>query len=180
MRYITLPLTVINLPQGVWSRQQKPLELTKGKKGSYPQAMRQVPEQPVTFKPGLYNTRKLNELPYHLIHSGQFESLLLEHFCDPEWLYAKCLTSSFTTLMEDFKLALSEMDGQMKKSSDSYGPINKQQYRNAKMIKDMKKQINHMDPLVYQSIELVSHIVLLSSDSVRKDPVYLPVQASIS
>ena len=72
------------------------------------------------------------------------------------------------------------MDGQMKKSSDSYGPINKQQYRNAKTIKDMKKQINHIDPLVYQSIELVSRIVLLSSDSVRKDPVYLPVQASIS
>lgn len=38
----------------------------------------QVPPQPLWFAPGLANIRKLQELPYHLLHSGLWEELRQE------------------------------------------------------------------------------------------------------
>ena len=79
--------------------------LIKGKKGSYPNARRQVPAQPIRFSQNMYNTRKLSEFPFHLTLSGQFQPLMTEVFCNPEWLYAKCHTMSLTALMEDLRSA---------------------------------------------------------------------------
>uniref|UniRef100_A0A3B4G6G6 NACHT and WD repeat domain containing 1 n=1 Tax=Pundamilia nyererei TaxID=303518 RepID=A0A3B4G6G6_9CICH len=39
---------------------------------------RKVPPQPLWFAPGLANIRKLQELPYHLLHSGLWEELRQE------------------------------------------------------------------------------------------------------
>lgn len=38
----------------------------------------QVPPQPLWFAPGLANVRKLQELPYHLLHAGLWEELRQE------------------------------------------------------------------------------------------------------
>lgn len=40
--------------------------------------MSQVPPQPLWFGPGLANVRKLQELPYHLLHAGLWEDLRQE------------------------------------------------------------------------------------------------------
>ena len=40
--------------------------------------MSQVPPQPLWFAPGLANVRKLQELPYHLLHAGLWEELRQE------------------------------------------------------------------------------------------------------
>lgn len=37
-----------------------------------------MPPQPLWFAPGLANVRKLQELPYHLLHAGLWEELRQE------------------------------------------------------------------------------------------------------
>ncbi|XP_052225116.1 NACHT domain- and WD repeat-containing protein 1-like [Dreissena polymorpha] len=156
--------------QGIWSTQCKPLQLIKGKKGSYTKAVRQVPSQPIKISETLYNTRKLTELPHHLINSGQFETVLNELFCDPDWLYAKCLILTLTSVMEDLKLAdalcnellRSKMAG-IKASSSG-----KQKNTQDEVVLETERK-------VLEGIRLVSRMILLAADSIRKDPVNLPV-----
>lgn len=38
----------------------------------------QAPPQPLLFAPGVANVRKLQELPYHLLHAGLWEELRQE------------------------------------------------------------------------------------------------------
>lgn len=38
----------------------------------------QAPPQPLWFAPGVANVRKLQELPYHLLHAGMWEELRQE------------------------------------------------------------------------------------------------------
>ena len=67
---------------GAWHDRVKPLELFKIKKGSYPNAKRRVPEQPLVFEKGGYNKRKLQELPWHLTNSGNLKQFRFveQHF----------------------------------------------------------------------------------------------------
>ncbi|XP_041369930.1 NACHT domain- and WD repeat-containing protein 1-like [Gigantopelta aegis] len=90
---------------GVWHDKVKPLELFKIKKGSYPEAKRRVPDQPLVFEKGGYNTRKLQELPWHLINSGNFKQFR-EITCCFQWLLARCHTQSLSAVVEDLKMAL--------------------------------------------------------------------------
>lgn len=59
------------------------------------------PEQPV------FNKRKLNELPYHMIHVRQLNELKKEAFCDFDFLSAKLRATSLEELLEDFAYATS-------------------------------------------------------------------------
>uniref|UniRef100_A0A3Q3SFK5 Uncharacterized protein n=1 Tax=Mastacembelus armatus TaxID=205130 RepID=A0A3Q3SFK5_9TELE len=60
---------------GRWSGKLKPVALLGL---SLLLSDRKVPPQPLWFAPGLANVRKLQELPYHLLHAGLWEELRQE------------------------------------------------------------------------------------------------------
>ncbi|KAK3611249.1 hypothetical protein CHS0354_003878 [Potamilus streckersoni] len=133
--------------QGTWNGKEKKLLLTKGKKGSYPDAIRSVAAQPIKFANNMYNKRKLIELPYHLIQSEQFDSLLSDCFGNCDWLYAKCHAVFFTALIEDVKLALEKMAG-----------------------------LGLSDLEVYHHTNLMKKLLTLGSESIRKDAANVVIQ----
>lgn len=102
---------------GKWSDQVKPLELYKKKKGSYPQAMRGVPCQPVRFCPTVYNLRKLDELPFHLIQAKRSMEMLTEVCQNLEWLFTKCKAMNISEVLNDIKQALFQLKSKLGKDA---------------------------------------------------------------
>ncbi|XP_060934041.1 NACHT domain- and WD repeat-containing protein 1 [Limanda limanda] len=72
--------------QGRWAGKLKPAVLPGL---SLVLADRKVPPQPLWFAPGLANVRKLQELPYHLLHAGLWEELRQEVIGNAEWLFCQ-------------------------------------------------------------------------------------------
>ncbi|XP_053386344.1 NACHT domain- and WD repeat-containing protein 1-like isoform X2 [Mercenaria mercenaria] len=157
--------------QGIWSDSCKPLQLTKGKKGSYPAAMRQVPAQPIKFGPNMYNTRKLSELPYQLIHSDQLQRALADLFSNPDWLFAKCCTMTLTSLMEDLRLAERKCVENIDRKRAELLAVQKE----GKKVEPINAARLKIDEEVFQAIKFVTRMVLLAADNTRKDPVNLPL-----
>ena len=68
---------------------------------------RLVPRQPLLFDSSggdkqIYNLRKLSELPFHLLLSGNLEKMKDECLCNFEFLLAKAQGASLQDLMKDF------------------------------------------------------------------------------
>ena len=92
--------------QGSWGGgKKKPIHLTKRKK-TLPDGDRQVSSQPILFGKGVFNLRKLSELPYHLTHAGKFDVLDEELLFNFEWLYSKLQGESLNKLLVDYEKAL--------------------------------------------------------------------------
>ena len=133
---------------GIWHDKPKPLELYKKKKGSYPNAMRQVPAQPNTFGAMKFNIRKMNELPHHLTKCGRFDEFVT-HICrNYDFLYYKCFATSIDTLLSDMRAAMIKLDGQ-----------------EGETCAEQK-----------QEIKLLYDILVIRSDVIRKDPLQFPGQ----
>ena len=90
---------------GTWANKIKPLELYKKKKGSYPEATRNVPPQPIMLGEGKMNKRKLEELPVHLVGSLQFDEFVQQICRCFKWLYAKCKLFTLTDVLIDLRMA---------------------------------------------------------------------------
>ncbi|XP_038859011.1 NACHT domain- and WD repeat-containing protein 1 [Salvelinus namaycush] len=73
-------------------------------------ADRKVPPQPLWFAEGVANVKKLQELPYHLLHAGLWEELRQEVIGSSEWLYCKTLTCGVASVIEDLTLCTELMD----------------------------------------------------------------------
>nr|XP_046248190.1 NACHT domain- and WD repeat-containing protein 1 [Scatophagus argus] len=71
---------------------------------------RKVPPQPLWFSPGLVNVRKLQELPYHLLHAGLWEELRQEVISSAEWLYCKSRVCGVASLIQDLDQCSQYMD----------------------------------------------------------------------
>lgn len=72
---------------------------------------RLVARQPLTFsnegeKRAIFNLRKLNELPHHLLHAGDLKKLKEETLCNFEFLLAKLRATSLESVLDDFVAAL--------------------------------------------------------------------------
>lgn len=134
--------------RGTWYNKSKPLELYKKKKASYPESKRGVPDQPIYFHRECCNVRKLIELPYQMIKCHLFKDFHDEIACSFEWLYAKCKFVSVSAVIEDLKMALTEMDA-------------------AGNIDDVES---------YNDIKIVKQMLSLGSDSIRKDSSNLALQ----
>ena len=80
----------------------RPIILEKRKK-VFSQADRQVAPQPLDFGVGVYNRRKLLELPHHLAEAGMLEDLVSNVLCNFSWLLTKLRCFSFLELMMDFR-----------------------------------------------------------------------------
>uniref|UniRef100_A0A3B3WR46 AAA+ ATPase domain-containing protein n=1 Tax=Poecilia mexicana TaxID=48701 RepID=A0A3B3WR46_9TELE len=71
---------------------------------------RKVPPQPLWFAPGLANVRKLQELPYHLLHAGLWEELRQEVVGSAEWLYCQSRVCGVSSLISDLDQCSQYMD----------------------------------------------------------------------
>ncbi|XP_067656688.1 NACHT domain- and WD repeat-containing protein 1-like [Haliotis asinina] len=132
---------------GKWSDMEKPLELYKIKTGSYPNAMRQVPAQPLEYE-NVYNVRKLQELPYHLVKCGDLDTFHGTVACNFHWLYAMCHVMSLTDVLNDLRMAMASLD--------STGDID--------------------NVALYDDIKFVNDMLILGSDFIRKSPSNLATQ----
>ena len=89
---------------GKWSGgMKKPFVNKEGKEMSMD---RLVPKQPLMFDSRedkeIYNLRKLSELPFHLLQSGNLDKMREECLCNFEFLLAKLRGTSLQVLMSDF------------------------------------------------------------------------------
>ncbi|KAK5869245.1 hypothetical protein PBY51_023979 [Eleginops maclovinus] len=92
---------------GRWSGKLKPVAL-QGL--SLLLSDRKVPPQPLWFAPGLVNIRKLQELPYHLLHAGLWEELRQEVIGNAEWLYCKSRVCGVSSVIQDLDQCSQYMD----------------------------------------------------------------------
>ncbi|CAH1783942.1 unnamed protein product [Owenia fusiformis] len=109
----TLHVELADYFKGTWGEQVKPLELYKVKKGVYPDADRKVSSQPLQYSTegvGLFNKRKMSELPYHLVHSKQLRYIVEEIVCNFDWLYCRCVASGIGEILNDIKYILSVIE----------------------------------------------------------------------
>ncbi|XP_062251584.1 NACHT domain- and WD repeat-containing protein 1 [Platichthys flesus] len=93
--------------QGRWSGKLKPVMLPGL---TLVLSDRKVPPQPLWFAPGLANVRKLQELPYHLLHTGLWEELQQEVIGNAEWLYCKSRVCGVTSVIHDLDQSSQHMD----------------------------------------------------------------------
>ncbi|KAK1805804.1 hypothetical protein P4O66_012851, partial [Electrophorus voltai] len=73
-------------------------------------ADRKVPSQPMWFAEGTANLRKLQELPYHLVHAGKWEELRHSLLGSLDWLYCKTLSCGVASVIQDLSLCASVME----------------------------------------------------------------------
>ncbi|XP_041648114.1 NACHT domain- and WD repeat-containing protein 1 [Cheilinus undulatus] len=92
---------------GRWSGKLKPVALPGL---SLLLSDRKVPPQPLWFAPGLANVRKLQELPYHLLHGGLWDELRQEVIGSAEWLYCKGRMCGVSSVIQDLDQCSQYMD----------------------------------------------------------------------
>uniref|UniRef100_A0A8P4KHN5 NACHT domain-containing protein n=2 Tax=Dicentrarchus labrax TaxID=13489 RepID=A0A8P4KHN5_DICLA len=92
---------------GRWSGKLKPASLPGL---SLLLSDRKVPPQPLWFAPGLANIRKLQELPYHLLHAGLWDELRQEVISSAEWLYCKSRVCGLSSVIQDLDQCSQYMD----------------------------------------------------------------------
>lgn len=96
--------------EGIWSGEEcKPIMLVH-RNLNLDNSSRQVAPQPLQFSKKVYNIRKLNELPYHLLLSKQLEKLKTIALCNFHWLHTKITVTGFQTVMQDFTLSSTHTD----------------------------------------------------------------------
>ncbi|XP_062592194.1 NACHT and WD repeat domain-containing protein 2-like [Saccostrea cucullata] len=83
---------------GKWASEKKPY---KDKDGKSNEEIRHVMSQPLMYGE-TYNLRKLNNLPYHLIHAGNVAALKEKCLCNFEFLQHKLLATSCREVIDDF------------------------------------------------------------------------------
>ncbi|XP_061744693.1 NACHT domain- and WD repeat-containing protein 1-like [Nerophis ophidion] len=93
--------------QGVWCGKLKPVALPGL---TLLVADRKVPPQPLWFTPQLANVRKLQELPYHLLHAGLWEELRRDVIGSAEWLFCKSAVMGVSSVIQDLDQCSLYMD----------------------------------------------------------------------
>ncbi|CAD5116466.1 DgyrCDS5351 [Dimorphilus gyrociliatus] len=92
--------------EGKWANCIKPIEFFKKKIATFSDCSRQSPEQPIMLAEGIYNLRKLQELPFNLIHALRFDAFVRDICSNFKWLYSKIRATSIDEVMFDLDLAL--------------------------------------------------------------------------
>lgn len=94
---------------GTWVEKPKPYP------GNDKGVLRYVTEQPLFWEPKdtkldgssrVFNLRKINELPYHLLYSHQTTLYKSETLCNFEWVLAKLCGTSLRSLVEEYHIGL--------------------------------------------------------------------------
>ncbi|XP_021368055.1 uncharacterized protein LOC110459901 isoform X1 [Mizuhopecten yessoensis] len=94
---------------GKWATKKKPFP------GNDKGMLRHVSSQPLYFEPEdsvkdgsdrVYNLRRVNELPHHLLNSSQTELYKSQGLCNFEWVLAKLCGTSLRALVEEYQIGL--------------------------------------------------------------------------
>ncbi|XP_060086455.1 NACHT and WD repeat domain-containing protein 2-like [Ylistrum balloti] len=94
---------------GTWAKKAKPYP------GNDKGMLRYVSPQPLYFEPEnsikdgsdrVYNLRRVNELPHHLLNSSQTELYKSQGLCNFEWVLAKLCGTSLRALVEEYQIGL--------------------------------------------------------------------------
>lgn len=94
---------------GTWAKKAKPYP------GNDKGMPRLVSSQPLYFEPEdsmndgsdrVYNLRRVNELPHHLLNSSQTELYKSQGLCNFEWVLAKLCGTSLRALVEEYQIGL--------------------------------------------------------------------------
>ncbi|XP_033751620.1 uncharacterized protein LOC117335608 isoform X2 [Pecten maximus] len=94
---------------GKWATKAKPYP------GNDKGMLRYVSSQPLYFEPEdsvkdgsdrVYNLRRVNELPHHLLNSSQTELYKSQGLCNFEWVLAKLCGTSLRSLVEEYQIGL--------------------------------------------------------------------------
>ena len=94
---------------GMWENKPKPYP------GNDKGVLRYVSAQPLYWEPKeathdgsrrIYNLRKINELPHHLLRSNQIQLYKSETMCNFEWVLAKLCGTSLRNLVEEYHIGL--------------------------------------------------------------------------
>lgn len=92
---------------GTWADGNKKPFVNKDNEKNYMDRL--VAKQPLMYETNeernVFNFRKLNELPHHLLKSVQLEQLKKETLCNFEFLLAKLRATSLDVVLEDFSAA---------------------------------------------------------------------------
>ena len=92
--------------EGYWSGRSKPIHLLH-RNVTLKSVSRQVASQPLEFSEGVYNMRKLNEFPVHLVLANHVDKLKELVLCNHEWLSTKLKATSYISVIQDYNLAQS-------------------------------------------------------------------------
>ena len=95
--------------EGTWSGNRSKAVTLSHRNLVLTDAIRQVAAQPDLFGEGVYNVRKLNEFPHHLLLSGQDQKLKAAVLCNHGWILTKLRALSFAAVMQDYVFALSRI-----------------------------------------------------------------------
>ncbi|XP_070532605.1 NACHT domain- and WD repeat-containing protein 1-like isoform X2 [Ptychodera flava] len=93
---------------GVWADKKKPYPGRDAGSLRYvdSQALSHTIVSPTGKVKTLFNLRTVNELPYHLINSNQFEKLKKKVLLNFDWLLAKVRATSLRAVLDDFHNAM--------------------------------------------------------------------------
>ncbi|ELK26679.1 NACHT and WD repeat domain-containing protein 1 [Myotis davidii] len=94
---------------GAWSQGMKKL-ITLPLVGKPLNLDRKVAPQPLWFSDTVANLRKLEELPYHLLHSGRLEELKQEVLGSMSWISCRGVSGGIESLLDDFDLCAPHVD----------------------------------------------------------------------
>lgn len=162
--------TLVDYFRGTWSNTWKPLEIILPSKRvvTYPSTNRAVPYQPLYYTDSVCNQRKLIELPFQLIKAKQFKDFSNDIACHFEWLFAKCMFVSVSSVIQDLRLALTEMDGEVVET-DVLRTVDIVMTVISKGFEDISKDTTHLAVQVlvvivhhYSDLKYVSFIFLMT------------------
>lgn len=108
---------------GKWYKVEKPFKYThaqmiKLKLTSIDsEADRKVVEQPMQYTDGVFNTRKLNCLPYHLAHVGNRQQLKDKCLFDYSWLMCKLRACGVHSILIDIDLIATDPECRLLRSA---------------------------------------------------------------
>ena len=91
---------------GKWAGKIKPLKLYKKKKAEYPNCTRGVHKQPIVYHENYINVRKIRELPFHLVHSKQYQEFVQTVCCSVEWIYYTIKAFGMNATLNELRTAL--------------------------------------------------------------------------
>ena len=168
---------------GKWANIAKPLELYKKKKGSFPYAMRQVPEQPFTYGAGVYNLRKLNEAPFHLSRSGRWQDFVTLIARNYDWIDAKVHATSITDLIDDFRFALETLEGHVPEGGgeprNEAGDANDDD-EETRVLEETEDLDSSGDlESSRREIQVVYDLLVMGGDVIRKNPDAMAAQVTL-
>lgn len=178
---------------GKWCDKVKPLKLDR-MEAHFPKCIRGVSKQPIYFRKGFINKRKIIELPYHLSLCKYYEEFIHTICCCVIWLNASIETLGIDMTIAYFNSAQCQIKEDIASVSDkvdelrahkrkfyrgedydTYHEVSLEEKKVEDSIQHLENDLHLMEQY-QENISQVLHILLISADAVSKNSNNLAVQ----